>query len=77
VQGRQLDELLETLRDRVVDDRGLSELRPAVDDAVRDGGDVAGRLGERRDGLRGSVRGDERELQARGARVDDENRVVQ
>jgi hypothetical protein len=75
VQGRQLDDLFEPLGDRVVDERWLSKLLPAVNDAVRDGGDVAGRFLERRDALGRAVRRDERELEARRAGVDDENGV--
>jgi hypothetical protein len=75
VERSELAELLEPLGDRVVDDRGLSEVRPAVDDAVRDGGDVVGRFRERTDTLGRAVRRDERELQARRAGVDDENGV--
>jgi len=75
VQGRQLDELFEPLGDRIVDDRRLSEVRPSVDDSVRDRGDIAWRFREGRDAFGRAVRSDERELQARRAGVDDENRA--
>ena len=77
VERRQLDQLFQPPGNRVVDDRGLSELGPAVDDAVRDGGDVARSFREGRNALGRAVRRDERELQARRARVDDEDRVAQ
>jgi hypothetical protein len=75
VQGRQLDDLLEPLGDRVVDDRGLSKLLPAVNDAVRDSSDIARRFRQGGDALGRAVRRDQRELQARRAGVDDENGV--
>ena len=77
VKRRELDELLQACRDVVIDQRRLAELRPAVDDPMCDSGDIAGRFSERRDALGRAVRRDERELQARRARVDDEDRVAQ
>jgi hypothetical protein len=44
-----------------------------VHDAVRDRRDIGGRVLEGMEGLRRLVRGDERELQARRAGVDDED----
>jgi len=71
VQRRQLGRCFELAHDSVVDHHRLAKSNAAVDDAVRDGRD-AGRNGTERLELRGSaVRLDNRELQARGARIDD------
>jgi hypothetical protein len=75
VKGRQLHELRESAGNDIVDDRRLAELRAPVHDPVRYGGDIARSGLERLDIRRGSVLGDERELEARRPRVDDEDRV--
>ena len=71
VQGRELDGGLEAAQDVVVDEDRVAEARAAVDDAVRDRGDIRRRGVEGRDGVRRVVRLDDRELQARRAGVDD------
>jgi hypothetical protein len=75
VERRQPRERFEALRDGIVDERRLSELRSAVDDAVGDGGDVGWNRREGVDRLRRAVGRDQRQLQARRAGVDDENAV--
>jgi hypothetical protein len=72
VERRERFELGDLLAHRSVDDSRLAEARAAVDDAVRDrldeiGFDVCKRLEPRRR----PVLGDEVQLQARGARIDD------
>jgi hypothetical protein len=73
VERSKIRELAERRRDRLVDDDGLTKALAAVDDAVADGGDVSRKLLDRRDVLALVVAIDDRQLEARGARVDDEN----
>jgi hypothetical protein len=70
VQRRELDRGLEVTHDFVVDQNGLAEARPTVDDAVRNRRDVIGNGVERFHRGRNIVRPDDRELQARRARID-------
>ena len=72
VQRRELDKDTEPLFDLVVDPRRLAQLTP-VDDAMRDGVDLCRNGGERVDGCCVTVGVDEVQLQARRARVDDED----
>jgi hypothetical protein len=76
VQRRQLDEALELLGNAIVDQRRLAKVGSSVDDAMRGGRNPFRCLGERREPLGRPIRRDERELQARRARVDDENRFA-
>jgi hypothetical protein len=73
VQRRKLDPLAERSLDLVVDEDRLAESEAAVDDPMYDAGEIARRLVEGRDGVRGAVDVDDRQLQARRARVDDKN----
>jgi len=75
VEGRKLAELGEVAFDSVVDQDRFQEALTAVDDAVSDGDDVAGRLFERRDRLRVLIRVDDRQLEAGRTGVDDEDRT--
>ena len=75
VERCELGQALQCGDDRVVEDRRLPETRPAVYDAVRDGRDLARRILERPERLGRFVGGDERELQARRAGVDDQDRA--
>ena len=72
MERSELGEQGQLVLDGVVDEHRLAEGGAAVDDAMRDGlhcrtDDVL----ERRDGRRGLVGGDEVQLQARRAGVDD------
>ena len=75
MQRRELDEPAQLVLDGGVDQHRIAERRATVDDAVRDSVDARRQRGERLDSPR-LVRGvDNRELQARRARVDDEDAV--
>jgi hypothetical protein len=73
VQRRQLGEDSELTFDLVVDHDRIAEAQTAVDDAMRDRVDARGNRLERLDLLGGVVVRDRRELEARRARVDDED----
>jgi hypothetical protein len=77
LERRQLGHRRQLVRDRVIDQRRLAKLRAAVRHAVRDRRDLSRRRFERVERLGGAVGGDERELQARRARVDDQDRKAQ
>jgi hypothetical protein len=70
VQRRELDRSLELALDGVIDHDRLAKTHAAVDDAVGDGRDVLGHPVERLDGCCRAIRLDNRELQARRARID-------
>jgi hypothetical protein len=70
VQRSELDQTLELRDDLIVDERGVPEARTAVNEPVCDGTHVRRRF-ERSQLLARPVVADDRELQARRARVDD------
>ena len=66
---------LERRHHGVVDAHGLTEDVAAVDDAVADRVEIGRHVVERPDRLRALAAGDERQLEARRARVDDEDAI--
>jgi len=76
VKRRQLGELFQPARDRVVDQGRLAKICSAVDNAVGDGGDPRRCGFERVDGLCRAFGRDERQLQARRPGVDDEDGIL-
>jgi hypothetical protein len=70
VQRRELDRSLELALDGVIDHDRLAKTHAAVDDAVGDRRDVLGYPVERLDSCCRAIRLDNRELQARRARID-------
>jgi hypothetical protein len=73
VERRELGQALQGGHHLVVEDGRLPEGRASVHDSMGDRRDLGGRLLERRERLGRLVGGDERELQARRAGVDDED----
>jgi hypothetical protein len=71
VQRRQVRQRGEVLLDRIVDEFGLDEASTAVHDSMADRAGFGQRLLERLDRPGALVLGDERQLQARRAGVDD------
>ena len=73
MQRRKRRQALERCDDRVVDAHGVTEDPAAVDDSVADRVEAGRNVVERLDGLRPARLVDERQLEARRARVDDED----
>jgi hypothetical protein len=73
VQRRKRRQALERCDDRIVDAHWVAEDPAAVDDSVADRVEARRYLVERLDGLRSAGLVDERQLEARRARVDDQD----
>jgi len=76
VERRELGERTQLALDRVVDDDRLAEPRSPVDDAMGDGVDIIRGIGDRGDRVARPVFAHDGELQARRARVDDEDTLL-
>ena len=75
VKRRELDQLPQRRLDLVVDHDRFAKPGPAVDDAMGNPGKVARRVVERQNRLSRDAAANDRELQARRAGVDDEDRA--